>query len=264
MSSLRNKMKNYEVIPPADAWEKIAAALDEGTAGYQFPDKLYNMEVMPPAAAWSAISASLPSADAAVVPMRKRTSSFLRYAAAAVFIGIAAFGIIKWTNSGNTESAGTAQVNPAAGSGTPGENNTPAEKIAGTQPTTGDSKQPLAPVAPGNRTRNSSGHAVPANYSYDEPVQNKLSNPVYAYEDHLPDMANRYIMLMTPDGNFIRMSKKWEDLVCCVSGEEQDEDCKMQLKKWQEKIATSSLATSSGNVLDILSLVNSLDENAEL
>ena len=44
---------------------------------------------------------------------------------------------------------------------------------------------------------------------------------------------------MTPDGNIIRMSKKWSGLVCCVSGEEQDEDCKNQIKKWQKKIATA-------------------------
>ena len=77
-------------------------------------------------------------------------------------------------------------------------------------------------------------------------------------------LTDRYIMLMTPDGNIIRMSKKWSDLVCCVSGEEQDADCKDQLKKWQEKMAASSLAPSPGNFMDILSLVNSLDENNEL
>ena len=88
-----------------------------------------------------------------------------------------------------------------------------------------------------------------------------LSQSIYAYADHIPKLSDRYIMLMTPDGNIIRMSKKWSDLLCCVSGEEQDADCKNQLKKWQEKIATSSLAPSPGNFMDILGLVNSLNEN---
>ena len=68
-------------------------------------------------------------------------------------------------------------------------------------------------------------------------------------------------MLMTPDGNIIRMSKKLCDLVCCVSGQEQDEGCKSQLKIWQEKMASSSVAPSPGNFMDILNLVSTLQDN---
>ena len=92
-------------------------------------------------------------------------------------------------------------------------------------------------------------------------LDTELTQSIYAYEEHVPNLAESYIMLMTPDGNIIRMSKKWSDLVCCVSGEEQDDDCKDQLKKWQQKIATSSLAPSPGNFMDIFSLVSSLNED---
>lgn len=92
-------------------------------------------------------------------------------------------------------------------------------------------------------------------------VSEDLSQTLYAYADHIPTLADRYVMLMTPDGNIIRMSKKWSDLLCCVSGEEQDADCKDQLKKWQQKIASSELAPSPGNFMDILGLVNSLNES---
>jgi hypothetical protein len=86
------------------------------------------------------------------------------------------------------------------------------------------------------------------------------NHAVYAYEDYVPDLADRYVMLMTPEGSIIRMSKKLGDLICCVSGEEQGDGCKDQLKKWQEQMAMSSLAPSPANFLDILSLVNSLDD----
>ncbi len=87
------------------------------------------------------------------------------------------------------------------------------------------------------------------------------TDPVYAYNELSPtNIADRYVMLMTPNG-IVRMSKKLGNLVCCVSGQEQDEDCKDQLKKWQEKIACSPVAPSPGNFMDILSLVSSLNNN---
>jgi hypothetical protein len=66
---------------------------------------------------------------------------------------------------------------------------------------------------------------------------------------------------MTPDGNIIRMSKKLKELICCVSGEEQDKDCIDQMKKWRERLANPSASHSSSNFMDILHLVNSMQEN---
>ncbi|MES1214210.1 MAG: hypothetical protein ABUT20_01735, partial [Bacteroidota bacterium] len=71
---------------------------------------------------------------------------------------------------------------------------------------------------------------------------------------------NRYITLLTTEGNLIRMSTKLMDLACCVSGEEQDNMCKDQLQKWREKIACSPVNASSGNVLDLLGLLTSIQD----
>ena len=75
------------------------------------------------------------------------------------------------------------------------------------------------------------------------------------------DITNRYILLMTPDGNIIRMSKKLRELVCCVSGEDQDKDCTDQMKKWRENIGNPSSTHSSSNFIDVLDLVKSMQEN---
>ena len=80
-------------------------------------------------------------------------------------------------------------------------------------------------------------------------------------EPPMTDIADRYIMLMTPDGNIIRMSKKLGNIVCCVSGQEQDKGCADQMKKWREKLASPGANHSSGNVLDILNLINSMKDN---
>ena len=74
------------------------------------------------------------------------------------------------------------------------------------------------------------------------------------------DLTNRYIVLMTPDGNIIRMSKKLRNLVCCVSGEEVDKDCVDQMKKWREKIANPAATHTPGNFLDLLHMLNSLQD----
>ncbi|MEI9942672.1 MAG: hypothetical protein WDN26_00475 [Chitinophagaceae bacterium] len=261
MSSLQDKMYNYEVTPPATSWEKIAAALDEEPSANEFPARLYNMEVAPPAGVWAAIDASLNEADEKVVPMKRRTPAFLRYAAAAVLIGAVAFGVIKLTGTSGTEGATAEQEIALKDSGNnnlplkkddaPVVNNEEENSQASTERLMAKLDRPARTVVTNAIVRNN--YAADANSNYD-----------YAYDDQVVNMADRYVMLMTPEGNIIRMSKKLGDLVCCVSGEEQDENCKSQLKKWQEKIASSPLAPSPDNFMDILNLVNSLDEGVDL
>ncbi|MEO8405745.1 MAG: hypothetical protein ABI480_14150 [Chitinophagaceae bacterium] len=302
MSTLQNKLNNYEVVPPAAAWDNIAAALDEGVQGaqfpsklnnmevappvaawgniaaaldenaqdVQFPSKLYNMEVIPPAAAWTIISDSIQQQDPKVVSINKRRSSFYKYTVAAVLISIIALAGMKWIGNFNSGTAGIATTNPPVKSTSSEKKITPSDQSAtveGTATIPSTEKDPVllaeveSPVK--SHLRKSALQTASAiDYSYDETAARDVSaNPIYAYEDHIPNIADRYIMLMTPDGKFIRMSKKWGNLICCVSGEEQDADCKDQLKKWQEKIASSTLAPSPGNFLDILSLVSSLEDN---
>jgi hypothetical protein len=236
------------------------------------------MEVPPPASAWETISTSIDEREENVVPIKKRRPVFFRYAAAAVFIGLAAIGIVRLTNmAGKPEEEATASNNT--------ENNTirstnprlDESNIATTDShntTTKAADAPLEDKKPiKSRSKNSlASHAIniksiaPSAISYyDSFVSNDAGNNSFnAYEDVVPDMSKRYIMLMTPDGNIIRMSKKWSDLICCVSGEEQDEDCKTQLKQWQKKIATSPVSPSSGNFLDLLELVSSLDSSPDM
>lgn len=267
MSSARDKMLNYEAVPPQGTWDKIAAALDESRLGDQFPARLHSMEVTPPSMAWEKIAASLEEEE--VKPETKlvrqpRIPAFLRYAAAAAVIGAVAFGILRWTGNTDKNTTGTAAANVQSDSGRAIVSTPPADtpKTINTESDTDalaleQSKNLIAKLD--RPVRNQSRKSNPV-----YPAANKVSSTIYTYNDHVPSMADRYIMLMTPDGNLIRMSKKWGSLVCCVSGEDPDADCKDQLKKWQEKMATSSLTTSAGNFMDIISLVSSLEEGSDL
>lgn len=304
MSSLKDKMGNYEVMPPANAWDKITAALDESHQQDQFPTRLQAMEITPPAGAWDKIITALDSdvedaqypsrlhameidppgnawnkiaasleaeekPSAIVVNHPSRFRQVLRYAAAAVVVGALAFGILQWTGSSDKSTTGTAitKVNAEQAEkknsviSTPtisSPDNTASANTENNQASTLIAKLDR-PYKNSSRRVNSSG-VQNAVYS----TNDVKPRGIYTYNDHVPSVADRYIMLMTPDGNFIRMSKKWGNLVCCVSGEDPAADCKDQLKKWQEKMATSSLTTSAGNVMDLLNIVNSLDEGTDL
>src|SRR5260221_5992075 len=95
---LQNKMYDYEVTPPANLWEKIAAELDESELIHEFPLKLYEIEITPPGAAWSKIKTSL-DAEEIESPKRKKVFPIFRYAAAAAIIELIAFGSIPLLNS---------------------------------------------------------------------------------------------------------------------------------------------------------------------
>ncbi|WP_276504264.1 hypothetical protein [Terrimonas pollutisoli] len=273
MSSLKNKMISYEVTPPVGSWKKIAAALDEAHTQDQFPSRVYNMEITPPPNAWEKIEDSLNSnTDTPVIAPVRRLSPLLRYAAA-ILIGVVAFGIIRLTMTSNHTIDSTARVNVSKDSSAPLINLNAAGATADKGLESGQPpKQEVVVIEKDKSTISKSSsiakrtprplHTLAArrnNVMND--VSEDLSQTLYAYADHIPTLADRYVMLMTPDGNIIRMSKKWSELLCCVSGEDQDADCKDQLKKWQQKIASSELAPSPGNFMDILGLVNSLNES---
>ncbi len=255
MSSLQDKLYNYEQTPPAKVWDKISSALDESHLTEEFPSKLYNAEIMPPANAWDKIAGALETEQAPVIPILRKAFSFFRYAAAAVLIGAVAFAVFKWTHGNHTSSEiGVAPFDTA-------NKKRPADhpiKIETAQLPAQVEKE----IVSSNREvqiKSRSAKRIKNNYSVSDNID--AGEPIYAYNELTPNLADRYIMLMTPDGGVIRMSKKWGNLVCCVSGQEQDENCKDQLKKWQEKIACSPNTTSAGNFMDILSMVTALNDS---
>jgi hypothetical protein len=261
------QLYNANITPPAYIWNKIAAGLDSTEFGDTLPSKLYAMEVAPPAMAWEKIATALGPAATAATPVRQ-IRHFWRYAAAAVLIGAVAFAIIRTTVQDETESIPAFVTTTKNTNIAPGETNitTNVPEVPAATVSAAESKPKKLMAATTNHRRAMRTVSV----SHTSTVQNEervnptLAQSIYAYADHIPDVAERYVMLMTPDGNIIRMSKKWTPLLCCVSGEDQDAGCKDQLKKWQEKIAASSLAPSPSNFMDILGLVNALDESNDL
>ena len=87
-NKFQNKLYNYEAIPAKKVWDKIAASLDESHLSDTFPKKLYNFQSKPPGGIWEKIETSLSDEKVIVIPDKRRNLAILRYAAAAILIGI--------------------------------------------------------------------------------------------------------------------------------------------------------------------------------
>ncbi len=272
---LQNKILNYEVSPPPALWEKIANELDESELAKKFPSKLYEAAIIPPVSAWDKISASLDADHEKNIPEHKRFSLLAKYAVAASLIGLMAWGGIRLLNykTGHDEISQQEIIQPGKDTITPETNlaiqTTPENTTLATNNSSEEARNDAALEA-SKRTF----------AKLDLPVNSRLKEIATSYHfaslvvpEDIPDImtpdiitnttdiSGCYIMLMNPEGQMIRMSKKLSDLACCVSGEEEDSACKDQMKKWREKVASSPSSHSSGGFMDILSLVKALQEN---
>jgi hypothetical protein len=256
---LRNRIYNMETAPPKGVWNRITADLDQSDIGASYASRLAGLSVMPPATAWEKIESELHPASAPV----RRAIPWLKYAAAAVILAALAWGgvMVLSGNKSGDEIVKTGET-PVIKQPTPEKvkvNDPPPvteevairEEEARNDAALEASKKTYAKL--NTPKRNKITNAAGFHFSLDVP------EPVISPDDM--DPATRYIVLMTPDGNIIRMSKKWSDLLCCVAGEEEDAGCTDQLKKWREKLAHSSQTASPGNFGDIMELVKSLQND---
>lgn len=271
-NGVQHKLIGYEVTPPPGVWDKIAAELDESELHHVFPSKLYEAEVAAPAGTWNKIAAALTGESEVMTPKSRTITPWLRYAAAAVLLGFIAWGGIQLLNNKVS--------NPVASS----ETNQPQNRNSGVGTVLANpveiKEQPEVNSDRADDARNDAAlEASKKTYArLDVPVNAlKLKNIASAYhfasdidmtepgdnyiaERDAANLSDRYIVMMTPDGHFVRMAKKLSNMVCCVSGEEQDKDCVDQMSRWKEKIACSPTGHSTGSFLDILSLIKSLED----
>ena len=277
------------LTPPPGAWAAISASLGMSTVENEFPSVLYNLEAAPPPAAWNKIEAAL---DAEAAPKRKLVTmgSWVRYAAAAVVLAAVTYGGLRILNTQQDTSTdraltGNSPVSAEPTTITPQKNEknespvTPTEQLnqdeARNDAALEQSKQTYASLGASDKKRMKKVSAeffqapadpieISANFNpvhtYEELECSEINTPSFANNSSSIEIAGRYAMLMTPDGHFIRISRKLGNLVCCVSGEDQDEECVDQLKKWRKKLANSPVAPSPGNFMDIVDLVNTLKD----
>ncbi len=271
-SGLQHKILSHEVTPPPGVWDKIAAELDESELHHVFPSKLYEAEVAAPAGIWNNIQAALDPENEIAAPKRRAIVPWMRYAAAAVIIGLVALGAVQLINNKKkavvasvettqpqNDSAGTSVVvtDPVTTTREP-EINTDKTDEARNDAALEASKKTFAKLDMPSNTHKLKNIAAAYSFASNTEVLDPAEN--YVAERDPSDLSNRYIVLMTADGHFVRMAKKLSNMVCCVSGEEQDKECVDQMSRWKEKMACSPTGHSTGSFLDILSLIRSLED----
>lgn len=268
-------LRNIQVAPPIHVWNRITAALDEPALVTDYAARLAAIEMTPPVNAWDKIKTSLDAEKEIEVPARRKISSFLRYAAAAAVIGLmalAAMQLLKPNKGGNEIASEKIPATKKTETPIPAINEETTSPVTDKNIAAAVERRNDAALEASKKTfailnkPSSTKMDIAAGYYFDHDIVTGTTRGLNDYfvppQDELSGntSADRYIILMTPDGNIIRMSKKLSDLVCCVSGEEQDEDCIDQMKKWRKKIADSPANHSPGNFMDILSLVSSLQD----
>lgn len=266
MSSFQHKIYNYEVTPPVNVWEKINAALNETKTSAEFSSKLYNWETEPPTGSWEKIKSSLNEQGEIIIPRQRKISPLLRYSAVAVFIGLIVFGSLRLLNNRSENKFAEKEKNSSEKNSVTSTESPNKSETKNNNPVTNTIKESnkQSVVVLDKPEKNNYNKTISTitfsqqrnNWNNRKAIQVSLIN-----DETKINSVNRYITLRTPEGNIVRISKKWGDLVCSVSGEEDETDCNNELQKWREKIACSPLAPSSGNFLDIISIVNSLREN---
>lgn len=235
--TIANSLYNLQVEAPPIVWENINKELDDQTALEIIEKKLSNIQVAPPASVWHQIERELKSKNAnqpLVVPI---SHGWLKYAAAACIIGIlsiSAFFIFSDNDNNNSDY-------------TAGANSKKEDKLS--IPNINHTKD----VAQKPNTTNPKTKVL-------ESIRTQLGNAYSISMEKNAELQNRYIILMTQDGNIVRMSKKVSNMADCIAGE--DNSCDSQITKWQKEMASSSSASSSDNFLDILDMASN-EKNAE-
>ena len=298
-SGFQHKILHYEVQPPALCWEKIQEELDSSALQLHFPKKLLEAEIAPPAYCWNNIAATLDGkgAEAALaaklqkasiippatvwqnieaalnqetnIQPQKKSAALLRYAAAAALIGLLAWGAVRLLNTKGEDTPLASQPQPGNSTeqvttehtGIPEEDIAAISADAALEEARNDAALEASKKTFARLDVSAVQKKIKAISAFDFGVSAEEDDTMDISKGRINDISNRYIVLMTPDGHFIRMSKKLKDLVCCISGEEVDAACLDQLKRWREKILSSSAVHAPGNFADILNLVTSLQDN---
>ena len=270
---ISSRLNTIEVIPPISVWQSINVSLDEQLLEKEYAEKLTHIHITPPPGSWNKIKLLLNSEAVIASTEKRKISPLLKYAAAAIITGLLAWGGVQLlsADSSKTNVATIDKPSPNSFTETPVINNPLDENIAVPDVTASldearndaaleASKKTFARLdvtARRSKIKNAADfYFVTDNY---EPSARGFSIDPIAKP--AADITNRYIILMTPDGNIIRMSKKLRELVCCVSGEDQDKDCIDQMKKWRENIGNPSSTHSSSNFIDVLDIVKCMQEN---
>ena len=247
--NVSKKLQALQVAPPPIAWDHIAGELDEEQSFTILAKKLSAVSVHPPAEMWHRINGELDlhlpviKKEAPVIPLRKRV---IRYAVAAATLGV----LILTANLMVQRSDKDVDVITQ----TFADNIPPAaNQAAVTQP---DAMQLAQQPAKNQDSNVQAPNSTAAATSADGYVTTSNGNMYTTSVERNREMDGRYIVLMTEDGNVVRMNKKVSNMADCIAGEVETQECTNQIAEWQKELANMPVLASPDNILGLLELAS--------
>ncbi len=289
-TKFRSEVLNLEVPPPSFTWNKIAKELD-AQPQENFSKRIYEYQVAPPSNTWHKIVTSLDEEQATapvIIPIHKNYSRLYRIAAAAVIIGIITWaGFNLFTNdkdnaNNNMANENTKNVVPAVPVLKPKENTISDNiktdisssitnfnaAVAHITPSVNYPKKRLKSV-PKNLSGQTYASAATEIHSGSNDITIIDTESLHTKKKSVAGNADnateaRYLVYLTEQGDIVKLSKKLADLKCIYAKDgniTQDAlskldaaQCMDQVKYWQEKMANSSLQSSS-NPLELIEIL---------
>jgi hypothetical protein len=272
---LKNKISNYEVSPPVEAWKNISAELNEHNRFLPLAEKMYNHEVQAPVNSWANISVLLKAERE--TPVRSMRGLFVKLAAAAVVLGVILLSglyLVDQEKSQQTVAENSEKpVKPVTKNSIPEPADMPVSKpnIAATLPAISFSAAPRVRTAIRERLERKrrilSASTVKPDYydinqsMYDIGVQatlirNEKGDIIQAPAVLRNGNSDEYISVTGPNGQQTRISAKFADVLLYLNKNEnmQNEEWQRKFEDWRGKIMQTSFIPSSNNFLDILEL----------
>jgi hypothetical protein len=286
---LKYKMYDFEVTPPATAWETITARLNDDSQYSSIASRVNNYEVPPPFDTWNNIVGCLneTNTNKTETPVIKINRKIYRIAAAAIVIGLltgAAWMLLNKTitkidvavNAGKPfESIIKEQnKNTAEESRDQQNNNTNKEKDYSAYNAVKDN--PHVSQKDSNEARVIK-YAIINTPSYNEnPITIRFSptltekSAVIRNMDILTANSN-YLVVAGPDGQLTKISAKFANVIRYLNSEdgaEENQDnagkesgvWKKRFREWRNKISQSTFIPSSVNFLDLMELKELIEE----
>lgn len=281
--SLQNKLQQFEVAPPASAWNRISEQLDaEFVPGdTDLSSALENVSIDPPQTAWANIAAGLYGE-----PVQERSTGkvipviFKRIAVAALLAGLAFIGVYYFMGPKDKQQPGpVAYVQPKTRSLPP---NRPV--TADPLPQTNSGIETISPVAAVPRKNNvRESRSVPlAQAPLYELNTVSAFDPVSVTAPPLRDKAGNlildiatiskpdepYITVTGPNGKQTKISSKFLSCLGYINNNLSSTDtdlqaiqCTMQFEEWRRKLLSEpAFIPTANNFFDIFELKDLLQE----
>ena len=291
-SDIAAKMNAFEATPPPSAFTAIFNELDkenDSEENLNSTEKLYHYAETPPAGAWENITAALDKNEAVVIPInsKKNNTKFIyRIAAAASLITIIIVTALLFIKKDTSEVSGVVVNTPKNNVTKPiTETNNNTTNLPDT--TAPDQKINAAVALHPIRKKTNSDLGIDSfnmDYVKNNTVPDLATKPDAGNKEMLTDNTgkipmdiglmnapNTYVSITGPDGQSVKVSSKFSNLIQYFKGTNPDtvenidiiisESAKWRstIAGWKDKMANNAVAPSLGNFMDIIELSKVLE-----